>query len=141
MNRKVGIAIGILSGGLLLAWLTWMAGSLPRSVGDWTLSRMSQIVRGIESYSDEFGSLPPQDYDSLFEALLGGNPRGIEFLDTQQQGDRSWGMDAWGIRYRIFTSSAGVLVWSAGEDQVFSDHPGNGDDLVVFRAPPTIGNE
>ena len=135
MGAKARATSGVALAALLLPVLTWMTGSLPRSAGDWTLTRMGNIASGIEFYLEEFESLPPQEEESLFATISADNPKKLDFLPYKEAGDRPWRMDAWGSPYRIFTGSAGIVIWSAGKDQVFADKPGDDDDLALFRQP------
>ena len=116
VSTSEGIVLGMISialGLLALAYYGPMINKeppIPRH-----LTEMPMIVVALQSYYNEFMTLPKGTTDEIMNELYGHNPRKIAFLEKDHPDDPPIA-DSWGTPYKVTTEEGMIRVSSAGQD-------------------------
>jgi hypothetical protein len=101
-----------------------------------TQTRAEALLSGLDAFERDFGNCPTGNNASVVNALVGGNPRERNYLQTDGRSpsalnEQTQLVDAWGVPFQIeFPMTDSPIVRSAGSKRMFGDE----DDLVFNRS-------
>lgn len=106
---------------------------------DRATAEASAIATALEAHHVEYGAFPRDNNAAATAAILGGNPRGINFMIASPYMLNSARelVDPWGTPYHLsLPPDLSVTVFSAGPDRTF----GTPDDITWHRKRRKTGS-
>lgn len=108
-----------LAGWAVKAWTTWRINAR----ADKFNTDVENLFAGLQQYKEHVGTYPTGSNAEVVKALLGQNPKKLIILVGRKNdlNDKGEFVDPWDTPLRIYFSSAGILVRSAGPNRRFDD--------------------
>ena len=98
----------------------------------------NNLIMGLQQYKEFTGAYPTGENPEIAKALLGQNEKKVLILAVRKSDLSAKGeiLDPWGTPLQFYFSRNGVLLRSAGPNQVFEDDlASRSDDLFRTEVP------
>ena len=124
MMKKILIAVGFVT---LVVCAFWAAQAWNTFQANARTAKFNQDVEnlfaGLQKYKEKVGSYPRGSNAEVAKALQGNNAKNVIILVGQKTelNEKGEYVDPWGTALRIYFSTEGVLIRSAGPNRRFDD--------------------
>lgn len=135
MNRIISLVAGVvLAMVLALAYISWQRSRMNPQVAKFHQST-DRLIEGLQQYKEFVKSYPRGNLADISKALSGQSDKDrVLILATSKNDKNAKGeiVDPWGTPLQFYFAENGVMIRSAGPNQVFEDSIARGSD-DLFR--------